>query len=392
MNNIQRLELELRQVENEIVSFDLDVGTNVELSKLGTKRIALSEQLEVAKSQDAGHRTETREADPRWQELSAEFRMSDVVDAVLNGHRVDGATAEYQQELNLNDNEISVRQLMDRNDIEMRAVTPAPANVQGNAQPVVGYVFPASAHQFLAIPTPVVRAGESIYPVLTSELTVSAPAENATVAETTGSFTAEKLSPARLQASFFYSREDRAMFAGMEDALRTNLRLGLMDGLDDSILTGTNGLFTGTNLTDHDAATAYTYATYLSNLAYGRVDGRYAGTLGDLRILMGAAVYADAGSTLATSTDVSAAEKLTALTNGLRVSAHVPDIASEKQDTIIRLGTRQDAVAPIWENVALIDDQITKAALGQITLTAVMLYNFKVLRTDGFYKQEVQVA
>ena len=49
-------------------------------------------------------------------------------------------------------------------------------------------------------------------------------------------------------------------------------------------------------------------------------------------------------------------------------------------------------VAPVWENVALIPDEITKAANGQIVITAVMLHAVKVLRAAGFYKQESQHA
>ena len=47
-------------------------------------------------------------------------------------------------------------------------------------------------------------------------------------------------------------------------------------------------------------------------------------------------------------------------------------------------------VAPVWENVALIPDEVTKAANGQIVLTAVMLHAVKILRAAGFYKQMIQ--
>ena len=49
-------------------------------------------------------------------------------------------------------------------------------------------------------------------------------------------------------------------------------------------------------------------------------------------------------------------------------------------------------VAPIWEGVTIIPDEVTKAASGQIVITAVMLYAVKLLRADGFYKQETQHA
>ena len=88
-------------------------------------------------------------------------------------------------------------------------------------------MFPQSCAAFLNIDTPRVAVGDAVFPVLTKNADVRTPAENADAAETTGSFSASVLSPARLQASFFYSREDRARFAGMDAALRENLSMAL---------------------------------------------------------------------------------------------------------------------------------------------------------------------
>ena len=54
------------------------------------------------------------------------------------------------------------------------------------------------------------------------------------------------------------------------------------------------------------------------------------------------------------------------VTGGVRVSAHVTNPSSERQNNIIRLGMRRDMVAPIWEGVTLIPDEVTLAANGQI--------------------------
>ena len=49
-------------------------------------------------------------------------------------------------------------------------------------------------------------------------------------------------------------------------------------------------------------------------------------------------------------------------------------------------------VSPVWEGVTLIPDEITKAENGSNpVVTAVMLYAVKILRQDGFYKQQLQV-
>ena len=49
-------------------------------------------------------------------------------------------------------------------------------------------------------------------------------------------------------------------------------------------------------------------------------------------------------------------------------------------------------VAPVWENVALVPDEVTLIKKGQIQITAIMLHAVKILRTDGWYKQQVQIA
>lgn len=226
--------------------------------------------------------------------------------------------------------------------------------------------------------------GEQTYSVLTKTLDVNTPAENADSDETTGSFSADVLSPSRVQAAFFYSRESRAKFAGMDEALRTNLSEGLNDGLDKQILAGTNGLLTGTNLTNNNVTTNDTFDSYLNNLCWNQIDGRYASMPSDLYLLLGAASLKDIGQTYRnTSVDRSALDRLMELTSGVRVSAHVPVPATNRQNAIIRRGMSVSAVSPVWEGPTLIPDEITKAKSGEVVITAVLLYAMKVLRKGG---------
>ena len=71
------------------------------------------------------------------------------------------------------------------------------------------------------------------------------------------------------------------------------------------------------------------------------------------------------------------------LTAGVRVSAHVPAPATNRQDAVIRRGMSTTATAPVWEGVTIIPDEVTKAKAGQIVITAVMLFAMKVLRTGA---------
>ena len=197
--------------------------------------------------------------------------VSDIFGATLEHRNTDGRTAELQKHLGLGPNQVPLTLL------ETRAVTPAPGQVAQNQSAIIPGVFPMSCAAFLGVEMPTVPVGESVFPVLTKNADVHTPAENAAAAETTGSFSAQVLSPARLQASFFYSREDRARFAGMDEALRQNLSEALADALDKQILVGTEGLLTGTILPNHNVSAITSYALYRSQFAYGRVDGIYAG-------------------------------------------------------------------------------------------------------------------
>ena len=69
--------------------------------------------------------------------------------------------------------------------------------------------------------------------------------------------------------------------------------------------------------------------------------------------------------------DLSALDNIMARTGGVRVSAHVPAAASQKQNAVIRRGGRMDAVAPIWEGIELIVDPYTQTKAGEVVLTAV---------------------
>ena len=88
-----------------------------------------------------------------------------------------------------------MRSWPDNDDLETRAVTPAPGQVDQNQAEILPYVFPQSAAAFLGVSMPTVGVGDAVYPVLTKELDVRTPAENADADETTGAFSANVLIP-----------------------------------------------------------------------------------------------------------------------------------------------------------------------------------------------------
>ena len=401
MTKRQKLELRASEIRAKLSELaGVEALTDEQRGEIDTLRNEYSDTerriqaASIADDQPEGR--EVRTEDKELIDLIAGADVGAIFTAALEHRATDGRTAELQEHLGLGSNQVPLALLRGAPPVEARAVTPAPSDVGTNQAPIIPAVFPQSCAAWLGVDMPTVGVGEASFPVLTTSATVHVPAENTDAAETTGAFSADVLTPSRLQAAFFYSREDRARFAGMDEALRANLSDALGDKLDQQVLNGAQGLFNGTKLANHNVSDEDDFQSYMSHFAFGRVDGTYASMLGELRILMGSATYGHAGSVYAgTATnkgDWSAAEKLASITSGVKVSAHVPAVASNKQNSIIRLGARRDMVVAIWEGVTLIPDEITLAKKGQIQVTAVMLHAVKILRSDGFHKQQAQLA
>ena len=151
---------------------------------------------------------------------------------------------------------------------------------------------------------------------------------------------------------------------------------------------------TGTNLANHAAAAVTTFASYLSAFGHARVDGRYAAALSDVRAVVGAPTYAHMGNQYrSNNADYSALDALDRKTGGVRVSAHVPAVASHKQNAVVRLGQHDRAVLQVmWDGVTIVPDEITKVKTGEVAITAILLVATKILRADSFHKQETQHA
>ncbi len=417
MTNRQRLELrssEIRSRLNEIAGLESEALTDEirsESDKLQGEYRGVETQLRAAILAEGGDgkggdgspqprvgndgNPEAPE-DRELRSLIGKASLASIADAALEQRSTDGAEAELQQHLGLGPSQVPVELL--RGDplpeaLETRAVTPAPADTGVSQAAIIPYLFPRSAGAYLGVSNPTVPVGERLFPVLTTPATVHAPAKDADAAETTGSFATTALKPARLQAEFFFNREDLATFAGMEAALRQNLGDALADALDGKIIgqffAASGGLANPTNPTAEA-----TFSTYRGQL-FGGIDGRYANTAADLRWLVNSDTYKHLASKYRGNTaDDSALDSLMRVSGGVRVSTHIPAKAGNVSGFLAsKAGARgQNAVAPVWQGVSLIRDEFTKADRGQIRLIAVMLYSVAILRADGFQRLEVHTG
>ena len=407
---IQRRQSEARGRFNELdAKVDRTEAEGVEhrdydgkLRGLETEFQAAAKQVEDEREATVETRTETSEG-TEYRALIGRSSIGRIVAGAVEHRALDGAESEIQKHHGLAGNQIPL-DLLRMSDAEARAmipagvehrdVTPGPASVGVVGEPIIQPVFAMGAGMFLGISRPTVPVGDAAYNVLTSRPTAGGPHSGSNdVDDTTGAFDSELLKRERIQASFKYRRVDAGRLADYDSALRMALNDGLGEKLDFEIIAGASGLLTGTNLPNNNAAAVTTFAQYISQFIYSRVDGRFAPTAADLRAVVGSGTYTHAGSVYrANNVDDPAADIINRRTGGVQVSAHVPVVASSKQNAIIRLGMRQDMVQPLWNGVTVIVDEISGSGLGEIEVTAVLLMNTKILRKGGFYKQQTQHA
>ena len=399
MTTLQRLTIrasEIRQRLNECSGLTGDALTTEirsEVDSLTTEYADTETKLRAAIVADDGtqHRGAADDAEAReLAALTGRASIGRIVSGVVERRASDGADLELQQHHGLPANMIPLDLL--RAPVEARAVTPTPANAGAMQEAPISPVFAMGAGAFLGIDRPTVAYGSAIYPILTTRPTVHGPvATSADAADTTGGFDALLLPPERLQASFVYRRSDAQRFEGMDESLRQALSMGLEEGLDDDAISGTNGLLTGTNLSNNNVTTATTFALFVSQFLYGRVDGRYAAMQSDVRSVVGSATYAHAGATYQATPHLSALDVIDSKSGGVRVSAHVAAADNNhRQNAVVRLGMRRDAVQPMWNGVTIITDEVTLSGKGEIEITAVLLMNTRILRAAGFHKQQTQ--
>ena len=273
---------------------------------------------------------------------------------------------------------------------EMRAATVAPDVGGTHSRSILGRVFAKSAADYLGVVSPMVPTGSANFPVLSGGV-VPANVEAAGAAnETAAVLTANVLDPIRLPASYRMQYESIQKLAMMEDSLRLDLAGAIEEARDAAIIAGdgTAPAVEGflSELTDPSNPSAVAvFADYASARA-GLVDGKYAMSENDVKIVCGKETYKAASAIYQSGSGTSALEKF-----GARVSAHVTAPASNIQKAIASMSQGR-AVAPMWPAIGLIRDVFSGAAKGEIILTATVLWNFAILDSSGFSLLEFKLA
>ena len=290
--------------------------------------------------------------------------------------------------------------------VELRAdaVTPAPASGNPvNQSEIIQRVFARGAVARLGVSMPSVAVGTASYPLIGTGQSAEFKAKDAEKDAAAGEIEPNALGPVRLQARVQFRVEDAMTTMGLESALREDLSRAISDQLDAQVVgagdprvrgflaTAANG-----GLADYADPTAVVDFAAAAEQAARGVDGKYAGSEAECAWVVGVSTYAKLASLIQSNDSTSATERLRRLLADFMASANIPAVASTIQSGIIaKLGAMDsgmNAVAPIWEGLRLVRDEVTNADKGQIQVTAVCLHNFKVLRPAGFVRTKLKLS
>lgn len=364
-----------------------------------------------ATDDDAGDSEERERA-----KLEAKVELRAYLSAAMEGRALDGAEAEFNESLGVQVSGGGVQvpwqalaptveeRAARRRIIEERAdvaTSPGAAMATENMQPILARVFQRSIAAWLGVTMPMAGVGERNYPVMTAGTTGAMVAAGGAHDAAAATYTVTVINPTRLTARYLFRVEDLATVAGLEASLRSDLRMVMSDTLDAQILTGDGaapnlaGLFDAdSGLADPAAPTAEADVEGYIDLITGQVDGINAYDTGDVRLLIGPATLRHAATKFITGTDTSALDKVRMLAGGVRTSARVPAVKKVAQkDTQELMAVRMNgfAVAPMWPTLSLIRDVYSGASKGEVALTAIALYGFKVVRSVGYARLQVRL-
>ena len=201
------------------------------------------------------------------------------------------------------------------------------------------------------------------------------------------------MEPKRLNGSFAVKQTDLATFPMIEDALRADLGDAVSNAMDiDLLKRATAGLLAfGTAPTA--PADATTAAEFLADV-YSGVDGIYAGSVGEVRVLYGPETYAFAGGlVIAANHPETVIDKVSRIAGGVLVTDNAGAYTGNRQEGLIIKGAaRRNAVGALWNGVQIIRDDVSRARQGEVRMHVIGMWDFAVVRTAGYVRKSYRRA
>ena len=410
MTNKQKLELRLSEIRtrlNEISGLEGEAFTDEIRTESETLAVEFRDtesrwrSATIADSENNGdgevRRVEDDDSEStEIRQLTEKAELRHYLESAATRSSLTGAESELNAALNIRSAGVSVPwqaiapRRLER--VEARADVSTGLPAQGSQtieREFVGRVFAGGGADFLGVRFDSVPVGEASHFVLTAGASGSHKAAGAEQDAVEATIEGRVLEPHRLTASYSFRVEDLARSMNLEESLRMDLAGALREAMDSAVLNGAvdgpAGLL-NTLAAPDDPTDEIVYAGIITEAAKG-VDGRYAKNLLQIRMLLGSETYQKIAGSFNSDGTMTGSDYLIQRSGGLAASALIPDAASDIQAGVLaRMEAPGNAVAAVWEQgVSLtIRDEFTRANRGEVRLQAIGLWDFAILRSDGF--------
>ena len=327
------------------------------------------------------------------RELRSQVHFGRYISAAITGGGVrDGAELAFNQALGLESTQFP----MDLLALETRAARDGDA--RGNQGTWLDRVMYGTAADRLGVTMTAVAPGVAAYPVMTAAGSAVQRGRTEAVTESTFSVAVTELKPSRAAVNGKYSIEDNYRLPGLADAILRDMRAGMSVDIDAKIFKGDSGANeAGADIVGLQGATVGETTITQANKVkaketlqafLGHVDGQYAMSFGDLRV-----VAAEGANTLWESEFpvTNSAETLAAILRRAGLSWVVRgdiETATNNGDfgAFIGLarGIQGAAKACVWSAGELVRDPYTSAKKGEVELTLNYLWNLAIPRAANF--------
>ena len=401
----QKLELRRNDVVkrlNEIVALegdDYSEEVRAEEAGLKTELGTIHNRIEtaiVAEGEDETRAAALFDDDGEGAELRAlrsRVRLASYVGAAVEQRSAAGAEGEYNEALGIPGNRFPLDLLAP----EVRATTDADASTSQSTW--VDRLFSETAAMRLGVTFESVMPGISAHPVTTAGASAAQRGRREAAADTAWTVSVIEIKPTRNSVRAIFTEEDAARLPSVEQALRRDLSMALMEGVDRAIFLGDGdanedtaditGLATATGvvekeLTQAEKATANAPLEAFISL----IDGKHATEESELRIAMAVGANSYFRSRLAVAQDAKSQANYMR-ENGLSWMTRgdlADDTAANSWAAFVgrQRGIAGAGVAAVWNSGLLIRDPYSGAAKGEVAMTLSYLWGFALPRAANF--------
>lgn len=393
---------EIRSRLNEIAALDTDAVTDEIRNEAETLRTELGTVEVQYRAALAGEAEDERRAadddagDGETAEVRAlrgRVRLANYLTAAVEVRAADGAEGELNQALGIP----ATRFPLDLLAPEVRATTDADS--QSTQGTWIDRVFSDTAAAHIGVSFRSVSPGVASYPVTTAGASAAQRGRREAAADTAWTVAVKDIKPTRNAVRAIFSEEDAMRLPMVEEALRRDLSMALMEGVDRAVFLGDAGanentadiagLSTAANVVEKTLTQAQKATSNDPLEAFiSLIDGKHATEAADLRIAMAVGANSYFRSRLAVNQDAKSMAGYM-MDNGLNWKVRADLGEDTNANTWAAFigrdrGIEGAGVAAVWNSGMLIRDPYSGAAKGEVALTLSYFWGLDFPRPANF--------